>query len=142
MKALSAIVLAVVGLLFVWAGTVKVLDPWTFLRGVEQFGVFPRFTYGPVAVIVPVAEILTGLLVWLPRGRRVGALLAMGFGTIFAALFLAAGAMDREVACGCFGGAAEPTNSLFGFARALVLVLAAAWIYGRAFTAALCTRPE
>jgi uncharacterized membrane protein YphA (DoxX/SURF4 family) len=133
MNAVVGAIRVVLAGLFLWAGVVKLLDPWGFLLGVEQFGAFPRLALGPIALAVPVLEILTGLLLLGSRGRRPGALLALGFGLVFAWLFLGAGLMGRTVACGCFGGRADPTSPVVGFARAVVIIVGAAAVYARAF---------
>ncbi len=90
----------VIGLLFIWAGGVKLLEPKVFARNLSQFGLVPEFLLIPTAIGLPVIEVLAGiglildvgLSLWIITGLLLAFLIVLGYGI----------ANNLDVDCGCF----------------------------------------
>jgi hypothetical protein len=85
---------------FIYAGSIKLLDPPAFARSLAQFGLLPDPLLPVMAVGLPALELLAGVgLIFEVRG-------SLGLITGLLALFLLvlgyAIWMEMEVDCGCF----------------------------------------
>ena len=89
---------------FVYAGALKVRDPYSFAESVASFRLLPVPLIDPAALTLPILEILAGLAALASgRWRRVGALGLLTLLTVFAAALATASARGLSVDCGCFG---------------------------------------
>lgn len=107
---------------FLWAGAVKLTDPKAFARSIDAFGLVPEPLLPPVAVALPVLELLVGLAV-LRRWR--GGLPAMaGLLLLFLAVLGYAMGQRLDVDCGCFSLAEqrEHTSVQAAFVRDLLML--------------------
>jgi uncharacterized membrane protein YphA (DoxX/SURF4 family) len=88
------------GGVFIWAGGIKLISPRAFARTISGWGLVPDDLLVPLAIGLPVIEILAGLgLVFDIRGslKLISALLAMFL------VILGYGIMNNlNVDCGCF----------------------------------------
>lgn len=95
--------------LFLWAGAIKLFNPKAFARSIDAFGLVPDTLLAPVAILLPIAEILVGMAV-LRRWR--GGLPAM---TALLLLFMAvlgfAIGQNLDVDCGCFSLAEQQVHT-------------------------------
>jgi uncharacterized membrane protein YphA (DoxX/SURF4 family) len=90
----------VIGLLFIWAGGVKLVDPKDFARNLSQYGLVPEPLLIPTAIGLPVVEVLAGiglildvgLSLWIIAGLLIAFLTVLGYGIIH----------NLDVDCGCF----------------------------------------
>ena len=90
----------VIGLLFIWAGGVKLLEPKVFARNLLQYGLVPEPLLIPTAIGLPLVEVLAGiglildvgLSLWIIAGLLIGFLMVLGYGII----------NNLDVDCGCF----------------------------------------
>ena len=90
----------VIGLLFIWAGGVKLLEPKVFARNLSQFGLVPEFLLIPTAIGLPLIEVLAGiglildvgLSLWIITGLLLAFLIVLGYGIV----------NNLDVDCGCF----------------------------------------
>ncbi|MHC5111992.1 MAG: DoxX family protein [Planctomycetota bacterium] len=109
------VVRLIIGLMFLWMGYVKIQDPATFLKLINQYEVvsFPLFI-NSAAIVLPWIELVAGmclLLGVLVRGAALAALIMLSVFTP-AILFRALAMMDEtgmafmaiEFDCGCGGG--------------------------------------
>src|SRR5712691_2086672 len=78
----SHVAAAAVAILFLSAGIWKASDPFTWSRLFEQLLV-PYQISLPATLLLSVAEILTGVLIIIPRFRRLGAWLGAGLLLVF-----------------------------------------------------------
>jgi uncharacterized membrane protein YphA (DoxX/SURF4 family) len=118
-------------LVFIWAGTVKLMDPRAFARTISGYGLLPEFLLVPAAIGIPVLELVSGLgLAFDVRGslKVIGGLLllflgVLGFGII----------RELDVDCGCFS--AEELRSRdslrIAFYRDLVLMGVVSYLFCR-----------
>ncbi|MCD6560692.1 MAG: DoxX family membrane protein [Deltaproteobacteria bacterium] len=90
------------GLVFIWAGWNKFLDPHTFAELISNYKLLPAFAVNPVAIILPWVEIAAGVM--LVTGIRIGGslvildLLLM----IFALALIINLQRGLVISCGCF----------------------------------------
>jgi uncharacterized membrane protein YphA (DoxX/SURF4 family) len=120
---------AIIGGVFIYSGTIKVLDVKGFARMVSQYNLVPDQLLAPFAYGLPVLEILAGigLIFEIP-----GALTA-----IFAMLIMFIGVLwygilkDLDIDCGCFSteemkGQDSLKKALY---RDIVMVAACSYFY-------------
>ena len=90
----------VIGLLFIWAGGVKLVEPKVFAHNLSQYGLVPEPLLIPVAIGLPVVEVLAGiglildvgLGLWVIAGLLIAFLTVLGYGVVH----------NLDVDCGCF----------------------------------------
>lgn len=90
--------------LFVLAGVIKLRHPVIFLEELEDYQVFPRSVLLPLAGLVPVVEIVAGVLTAVPATYRVGSALLIGLLVLFTGV-VAAGIIRglTAIRCACLG---------------------------------------
>lgn len=123
------------------AGGVKVLDPVGFADGLAGFRLVPGPLIVPLALGVPLFEILTGVALLGGRFRSAGALAATGLAAAFTVFYAAAWLRGLDVSCSCFGSIeflrVTPAGGLL---RAVLLFAVAAWVTRQEHLRAI--RPE
>lgn len=98
------------GTVFVYAGILKVLDPLKFADAIYAFKLLPREAIVPLALGLPMIEILSGFLLISGRQQRIGALCILCMSLVFAAVIASALARGLIINCSCFGEAGVPTR--------------------------------
>ena len=91
------------GMLFVWAGSVKLIDPEGFAEIISAYALVPESLLVPVAIGLPSLEVIAGLgLIFEMRGS-----LGIIFGLLVMFVFvLWFGILkDLDIDCGCFAPA-------------------------------------
>ena len=116
-------------LVFLYAGTVKLMDPKAFARSISQYDLAPDFLLPVPAIGLPLVEILGAVgLIFAIRGSLS---LIMGLLLFFVAVIWYGILNDLDVDCGCFS--AEELRSQAGlwqaFYRDLVMIGAAIFLY-------------
>ena len=116
-------------LVFLYAGTVKLMDPKAFARSISQYDLAPDFLLPVLAIGLPVVEILGAVgLIFAVRGS-----LSLIFGLLlFFIWVLWYGILnDLDVDCGCFSP--EELQAQAGlwqaFYRDLIMIGAAIFLY-------------
>lgn len=117
---------------FLVAGVIKLLDPMTFAVTVNAFGILPGPLVLPVALLLPLVEILGAVaLVFDIRG-------SLGLITLMIIMFIAVLGyglhMGLDIDCGCYGPG-DPEGEAFAGIRSalwrdLVMLGCAALLYG------------
>ncbi len=97
----------IVGGVFVFAGVHKLLDPVSFAEDIANYQAFPHWTWNLAAAVVPVTEVLAGLAVLMGFKRRAATIVLGSLTLAFIGLILSVIIRDIDLACGCFGEAAE-----------------------------------
>lgn len=95
---------------FLAAAAPKLADPASFAAAIANYRAFPDALVNLVATLVPALE-LVGALALLTPWRRGAALLLGALLLGFTALLAISLARGIDVACGCFGGAAEQASA-------------------------------
>lgn len=122
----------VLSLVFISAGVLKVPDPLGVADGMEAFRMLPTWAIAPLALGIPVFEMLVGVSLLTKRFSRPAALAATGLSLAFVVLYASALARGLDVRCSCFGALEIfRVSTEAGLARAVVLLGLSAWVYWR-----------
>lgn len=98
--------------LFLTAGLIKAGASEGFAITIAQFSILPPAAITAFALALPWVEILTALLLVIPKTARVGAALAALLLTTFITALLWALSQGLIVDCGCFGESAPSLNKM------------------------------
>ena len=122
------------GLLFIWAGTIKVWDPATFLIDIQGYRLLPYRLEVVTALYLPWLEIVCGLSMVIGRLGRRGATLILGIlMSVFTVALLAGWYRGLDITCGCFGSGDGQTRYGAWIVRDLTLLgaIALVWLEDR-----------
>lgn len=110
------------GGLFLWAGAMKLSNPKAFARSIDAFGLVPETLLPPLAILLPIVEILIGLAVLRRWRGGLPAMTALLF--LFMAVLGFAIGQNLDVDCGCFSVAEqqEHTSVKAAFVRDLLML--------------------
>ncbi len=98
------------GAVFIYAGALKLQDPLKFADAIHAFKLLPRFFITPLALTLPLVEILSGLLLITGYQRGLGAFCILCLTLVFAAVIASALARGLIINCSCFGEVGVPTR--------------------------------
>ena len=102
-KIISALIRVGLGVVFVYAGALKIWDVQQFALDVHHFELTPWTVSLLVAVYLPWLEMLAGLAL-IARRLPLGASLAIaGMTLVFLVALGSAWARGLDISCGCFG---------------------------------------
>lgn len=90
------------GILFLYAGVVKVADPHGFAQALYNYHILPGWMINPVAIILPSVELVVGALLLVGIWTQGGALLASALLAIFAVALGISLIRGLDIVCGCF----------------------------------------
>jgi uncharacterized membrane protein YphA (DoxX/SURF4 family) len=122
------------GVVMIYAGTVKLLEPRQALRAVQAYRILPASLDDIVAFGLPILEVAVGLLLVLGLGTRLAAFVTGGLMVVFIAGVASAWIRGLSIDCGCFGGGGDvPSASkswryTFEIIRDLGLLAMAIWL--------------
>jgi len=91
------------GLVFVAAGVLKIVDPAAFAFSIARLRLTPMGLVGPLAILLPWVELVTGLALYIPRLQIAACRLALAMLIGFTAILAIAHLRGTAAACGCFG---------------------------------------
>ena len=101
---LAVLVLRVaVGAVFIWAGALKIGHADVFAAQITAFGIVPHALIAPLALLLPLFEIVLGGYLIAGLYTRVAAVIAAIQLAIFAAAIASAVMRGLSLSCGCFG---------------------------------------
>ena len=92
-----------VGVVFFWAGFLKLLDPQAFVSSILTYEVFSYQVAVVCALVVPYLEIVTGVCLVLGVLKSGSRLMASGMLVVFILLLAEAAIRGLDADCGCFG---------------------------------------
>ena len=110
------------GLLFIFAGATKALDPGEFAVEIQRYNLIPWTAAVLIAVYLPWVEILAGALLILKRFDRGALLLITCLLFIFTLALASATFRGLNIDCGCFGKAFQATGTIFPMLRNVLLL--------------------
>lgn len=122
----------ILGGIFIYAGSTKLLDPVIFATLIDAYGIVPDSLIMPVAIILPMLEVMGGIgLLFDIRGSLA---LITGLLLLFIAILWYAIWMGLDVDCGCFGPEDIEAKAFHGLRlslfRDMVMLGGACFIYG------------
>jgi uncharacterized membrane protein YphA (DoxX/SURF4 family) len=104
LRVVAILVRIALGAIFVYAGYVKLKDPWQlFANGIDSYKLLPMPAVIFVARTLPWAEVLIGLMLILGFQLRIAATACSLLLLVFFSLMVRAYAKGMEISCGCFG---------------------------------------
>ena len=107
----------ILGLLFIYAGAVKVLEPVRFAGDIENYHLLPWPVGVRLAFYLPWLEILCGLALIFRRLYSGALVLVLVLMLVFLGATISAKARGLDISCGCFGHVSDQLS----FAWHLVL---------------------
>jgi uncharacterized membrane protein YphA (DoxX/SURF4 family) len=120
------------GFIFIYAGTIKLLEPGVFAVQIEAFGIIPESLIVPIAVILPALEVVAGVgLIFDIKGSlsTITGLLLMFIVIVAYGIW-----MGLDVDCGCFGPEDPEARAFNGLKtslyRDLIMLAVIAFLYG------------
>lgn len=126
------------GGVFLYAGTTKLLHPQSFADSIASFKILPPQLINIVALGLPPFEILLGLMLISGWKSRAASLAVAGLAIVFGLALGQALVRGLEVDCGCFGsGQPSVFRTWLSFGRAGVLCAVGLWLYNRLRSMAL-----
>ncbi|MDQ7786260.1 MAG: MauE/DoxX family redox-associated membrane protein [Thermodesulfovibrionales bacterium] len=94
------IVRFIIGAIFIYAGSVKLIDPKTFAHSISSYGLVPEILLAPVAIGLPALEVLAGIgLIFNIRGSLT---VIFGMLVMFVVVLWYGILKDMNIDCGCF----------------------------------------
>ncbi len=114
----------VIAAVFVAAAVPKLLDPVAFAQDIENYHATPESLIGPLAVALPVLELVVAAALITGVHAPGAALVAAVMLLVFAGGMAQAIARGIDLDCGCFGTATETQVSGLTITRNLLLTLA------------------
>ena len=123
------VIRVIIGVMFVWAGALKIDDPIAFAVVIEEFGLVPASWALPLAYVMPALEVVcgAGLLLEIPGSLAgIGGFLAFFIGVLWYGM-----SKGLDIDCGCFGPGDLEAELLHSMGAALVrdLVMVAGILY-------------
>lgn len=110
MKILLRVVAILIGALFVYAGTVKIIDPVGFARDIDNYKMLPWRVGVGLALYLPWLEIFCGLALVTRVLYRGSVFIVTSLMAVFIVASIVAKARGLDVSCGCFGHASTYLN--------------------------------
>jgi uncharacterized membrane protein YphA (DoxX/SURF4 family) len=113
-KAVAGVALAiriVLGAIFVYAGYVKLRDPWqVFAMAIDNYHLVPFQYLHALSLAIPWFEVVVGLLLCFGRFLRLSSSAVSLLLCFFFVLMLRAFINHQEIDCGCFGSGGGPIS--------------------------------
>ena len=91
-----------VGGIFLYASLDKLAHPAAFAQAIYHYRILPPGLLHPVALLLPMTELILGLGLVLGVARRGSALLAAMLTTVFLAAIAVSLLRGLDISCGCF----------------------------------------
>lgn len=119
--------LGVLFVVFLCAGTVKILQPRAFQESILDYQVSSIATAALLAWWLPWFEVLCALSLWWPRFRRAGLAGITVMTTGFLILLVSAISRKLSITCGCFGSSGHDLGIAIAIDSALLTTCLTAW---------------
>ena len=102
------------GVIFVYAGLVKIADPQGFSHALYNYHILPAWLINPLAICLPWIEVLAGASLLVGIMISGGALVVSGMLAVFAVAIVVSLIRGLGITCGCFStsASAEPITWL------------------------------
>ncbi|RQW88368.1 MAG: DoxX family membrane protein [Geobacter sp.] len=113
------------GLVFVYAGFLKVRDPIAFAGSVAAYKLLPYFFNYLVAATIPWVELICGTLLIIGYRVRASAGIVATMNILFIALLASTIMRGLDIDCGCFRQGGEKTSAWIAILRDILFLSAA-----------------
>jgi len=113
------------GLIFIYAGVLKISDPIAFAGSVAAYKLLPYFFNYLVAATIPWVEFACGLLLVVGYRVRAAAGITAAMNILFIVLLASTIARGLDIDCGCFRQGGEKTSAWVAILRDILFLSAA-----------------
>lgn len=117
----------IIAAVFIYAGTLKVIDPVHFARDIDNYKMLPWPAAVASAFYLPWLEILCGIALLVRRFYQGSLTILTGLTVVFLIASIAAKARGLDISCGCFGHVSQGwsfgSHLLFDFGLLAALVI-------------------
>lgn len=129
---LPVVVRMALGVVFVYAGILKIIDPVAFAGSVAAYKILPYGLNYLVAATLPWVEVVCGAL--LVAGYRVKAAscIIIAMNLVFMVALASTIVRGLDIDCGCFRQGGEKTPAWMAILRDVLFLAAAIFVAGRA----------
>jgi uncharacterized membrane protein len=117
MRAITFGLRALISVLFLYAGSAKLIDPVSFLESLLALAPINGSLLVVLTLLLPIFEIVIGIALWVPWSKRAAPAGAFSLLLIFAGVSAYLLLAKQDLYCPCFG-----ENSLFNLPPAGALV--------------------
>lgn len=107
----------IIGTIFIYAGITKLIEPVVFATLIDAYGLLPEIMIMPVAVVLPVLEIIAGVA--LIFDIKYALVLITALLTLFIAVLAFGISMGLDIDCGCFGPGDPEAKAFHGLKTTL-----------------------
>lgn len=123
----------ILGGIFIYAAWSKIQDPALFARAIMSYQMMPSIFIGPLALFLPMVEIIAGLALITSKWSRESTILILGMLGMFFIGLSQAWIRGLDISCGCFGGGEGGGGDSIGAAlvRDTFLLIPAIWLICR-----------
>src|SRR5436190_14627084 len=104
---MKRIIAVLIGVLFIYAGAVKIIDPVEFARAIDNYKMLPWKLGLGLALYLPWLEIFCGLALITRVLYRGSVFIVTVLMILFIVASIVAKARGLDVSCGCFGHASK-----------------------------------
>ena len=104
---LILIIRTFIGILFIFYGVSKIADPSQFANEIGNYGMSPEFITQLMALVIPWAELIIGVLLLFGVFQNENGVLATGLLLMFTFGVAFAFASGLDISCGCSGSNAS-----------------------------------
>jgi putative oxidoreductase len=111
--------------IFLYSGLIKASSSARFAIALAPLTLIPGNWLRPLSVLLPLAEIAAGLLIVIPRTKRLGAFIILGLCILFISALSWAMANGVVVSCSCFGEEEQPSLAKMTLSLLRDIILAA-----------------
>jgi putative oxidoreductase len=130
-KYLYVVIRVVLGLVFVYAGILKISDPTAFARSVAAYKILPYALNYLVAAVLPWVETICGLLLVIGYRTRPAAFIIITMNLVFMAALASTIVRGLDIDCGCFRQGGEKTPAWMAILRDVLFLGAAVFLFLR-----------
>lgn len=119
----------IIGGIFIWAGTVKLMDPKSFGQIISQYRIVPEMLLPVIAIGLPLVEILAGVGLIADKPYCLSLITVMII--MFIAILWFGILKNLDIDCGCFSTSEQNYHDGLktAFKRDLVLLVMAFYLY-------------
>ena len=111
----------IMGVLFIYAGVGKIIDPLGFAASIYNYKLLPDAMVGIAAVVIPWLETVAGTALILGFKSKGGSLAISGLLTLFIFIIVISAVRGLDVECGCFSGVERAVGYLAIFEDSVML---------------------
>ena len=121
-----------IGLIFIYAGSIKLMEPRIFAVLIDAYGIVPESLLMPVAIALPTLEVAAGIGLLFDIEKSLPVI--SGLLVLFIAILGYGIRMGLDVDCGCFGPEEPEAKAFHGLRttlyRDLGMFIIISFIYG------------